>query len=183
MFKRRIENTFEAKLKEKGEDYIVCDVTTVPSRYVTVPKELRNKYKKSRIRQTVVEKDVKMKFDKSNAKLVKKVKRLKCNRKFTIKISYLLGEYYQTDLWEFIDIIEEKDVLIIEKNRPVLFTGNTSLIDKRIAELEELELLEEQNEIKKEKVSKKDIEISKLKEENIQLKFQIQNLQKQLQNN
>lgn len=118
-----VKTDWKAVFKKRIDNYIICDVIMGGSKYVTVPKELRETVGKSRIKQTHGEGNAKLKLDTNNVKLMEKVKRLKRNQKIYIRVIYpRVGGYFHTDTWKVIEIFDEYDVLEMS-NRNCLFSS------------------------------------------------------------
>lgn len=151
-----------ATFKNRGDDFIVCNIEVFPPTYESYLKEINGVLKAGRWKVTHEIEDCILRIDTSDSKILEKIERLKSNQQIHIFIEIPKGTNYM-DLkhWGILGLYDDID-MIERSNKYALFSAQ---VPKR------------ENNSKKKRTYKKDLEIAKLQKQILELKQQLKQYQ------
>ena len=151
-----------ATFKNRGDDFIVCNIEVFPPTYESYLKEINGVLKAGRWKVTHEIEDCILRIDTSDSQILEKIERLKSNQQIHIFIEIPKGTNYM-DLkhWGILGLYDDID-MIERSNKYALFSAQ---VPKR------------ENNSKKKRTYKKDLEIAKLQKQILELKQQLKQYQ------
>lgn len=127
--------TFTRHVPFKGleGDYFICDIEWEKASKVKKWEEVNGKMKLKSVTHHPIDKDVRLKLDTTNSKLLEKIDTFAKGE--VVRISYRVygRREYEIDTWEIIDVLDEIDLAELS-NQNCLITTDVEVVRKRVEE-------------------------------------------------